>query len=178
VHAARPINHILAMARLAMVLATAGRASPAGVRHLDPKQVQRTLTANVLSSDEVIAPTAQILNRVGLMELFRSEPAKVLTLLHKGLPTENESDRLFALAELSFAYASKSGPKSNFLASALYAYAFLFPKAAQTAPLWSDPRTRVALDLYNRGIAEAFTVADGNNDESSVLVTAGALPSL
>jgi len=168
-HAARPINRILALALLAMVLVTTGCASPVGVRHLDPKQVQRTLTANVLSSDDVSAPTAQILNRAGLRERFHSEPQEVLATLHRGLPTATETDRLFALAELSFAYASNKGPKSNFLASALYAYAFLFPKEAQTAPRWSDPRTRVALDLYNRGIAEAFTNADG----SRVLIEGG-----
>ena len=50
----------------AVAIPVAGCATPVGVRYLDPKQVQRTLTANVLSSDEVSAPTAQILNRAGL----------------------------------------------------------------------------------------------------------------
>jgi pimeloyl-ACP methyl ester carboxylesterase len=143
----------------AVALLAAGCATPVGVRHLDPKEVQRTLTANVLSSDEVSAPTAQILNRAGLGEKFRSKPAEVLASLHQGLPTASETDRLFALAELSFAYASKKGPRPYYLASALYAFAFLFPSEGRPAPDQSDPRMRVALDLYNRGIAEAFSAA-------------------
>jgi pimeloyl-ACP methyl ester carboxylesterase len=141
----------------AVAILAAGCATPVGVRYLDPKQVQRTLTANVLSSDEVSAPTAHILNRAGLGERFHSEPSEVLAKLHQGLPTVNETDRLFALAELSFAYASRNGPRQYYLASALYAFAFLFPTDERPAPEQSDPRTRVALDLYNRGIAEAFS---------------------
>lgn len=151
---------IPAMALLTLCILAAGCATPVGVRHLDPKQVQRTLTANVLSSNEVSAPTAQILNRAGLGEQFRSKPAEVLAALHQGLPTASETDRLFALAELSFAHASQKGPKGYYLASALYAFAFLFPTQGRPAPDQSDPRMRVALDLYNRGIAQAFTAAD------------------
>ena len=154
------VGFLPAMAVFAVAILAAGCATPVGVRHLDPKEVQRTLTANVLSSDEVSAPTAQILNRAGLEEKFRSKPAEVLASLHQGLPTASETDRLFALAELSFAYASTKGPREYYLASALYAFAFLFPPEGRPAPRQSDPRLRVALDLYNRGIAEAFTTID------------------
>ena len=140
--------------------------------YLDPKQVQRTLTASVLSGDEVSAPTAQILNRAGLSKEFRTHPAEVLATLHRGLPTANEADRLFALAELSYAYASRNGPKPYYLAAAVYAYAFLFPTEGHPAPDRSDPRVRVALDLYNRGIAEAFASAD----RSRVVIAGGAHP--
>ena len=157
---------------LALTVLAAGCATPVGVRYLDPKQVQRTLTANVLASDELSAPTAQILNRAGLGEKFRTQPAEVFAALHRGLPTANESDRFFALAELSFAYASKNGPRPYYLASALYAYAFLFPTEGRPAPDPTDPRVRVALDLYNRGIAEAFSSAD----RSRVLIAGGAHP--
>ena len=122
------------MAAFAVAILVAGCATPVGVRHLDPKQFQRTLTANVLSSDEVSAPTVQILNRAGLGEKFRSKPAEVLASLHQGLPTASETDRLFALAELSFAYASKKGPRPYYLASALYAFAFLFPTDGRPLP--------------------------------------------
>jgi hypothetical protein len=42
----------------------------------------------------VSAPTAQILNRAGLGKKFQSEPAEVLAMLHRGLPTASETDRL------------------------------------------------------------------------------------
>ncbi len=143
---------------LAMFLG--GCATPVGVRQLDPKQVQRNLTTSILSSDELSSHTQQILNRADLAAKFKKQPAEVLAALHKGLPTASEADRLFALAELSYAYASKGGPQSYFLASAVYAYAFLFPKIGRTDPNPSDPRVRIALDLYNRSLAEAFTSTD------------------
>jgi pimeloyl-ACP methyl ester carboxylesterase len=151
---------LLGVPLVILVILVTGCATPVGVRHLDPKEVQRTLTASILSSEGFSAPTMQILNRSGLLERFKKEPAEVLDSLHQSLPTASESDRFFALAELSFAYASQKGPKTYYLASAIYAYAFLFPTDERNAPGHSDPRLRVALDLYNRGLAEAFSGAD------------------
>jgi triacylglycerol esterase/lipase EstA (alpha/beta hydrolase family) len=142
------------------LLFLSGCATPVGVKHLDPKQVQRNLTANILSSDELSASTQQILNRANLTERFRSDPSGVLAELHKGLPTASEADRLFALAELCYAYASEKGPREYFFASAIYAYSFLFPKVGRTDPNRSDPRVRIAMDLYNRSLAEALTTPD------------------
>jgi triacylglycerol esterase/lipase EstA (alpha/beta hydrolase family) len=143
-----------------VIVFVGGCATPVGIRQLDPKQVQRNLTASILSSDKLSAYTQQILNRADLSAKFRKQPAEVLAELHKGLPTASETDRFFALAELSYAYASKGGPQSYFLASAIYAYGFLFPQVGRTDPNPSDPRVRIALDLYNRSLAEAFTATD------------------
>ena len=147
----------------------AGCATPVGVKHLDPKQVQRNLTANILSSDEFSAYTQQILNRSNLSEKFQSQPEEVIAELHKGLPTASETDRLFALAELCYAYASEKGPREYFFASAIYAYSFLFPTVGRTDPNRSDPRIRIAMDLYNRSLAEALT----SPDRLHVLIEAG-----
>ena len=137
-----------------------GCATPVGVKQLDPKQVQRNLTTNILSSDELSSYTQQILNRSNLADKYKSDPEGVIADLHKGLPTASETDRLFALAELSFAYASEKGPKEYFFASAIYAYTFLFPSIGRTDPNRSDPRVRIALDLYNRSLAEGLTSPD------------------
>ncbi len=144
-------------ALLVAVFLACGCTSPVGVRRMDPREVQLALTANVLSSETLSAPTLQILNRAGLKEPFQKDPEEVISTLHRGLPTASESDRLFALAELSFAYASRNGLRKYYLASTLYAYAFLFPIDEEATPGRTDPRIRVALDLYNRGLAEAFT---------------------
>lgn len=149
-----------------------GCATPVGVRQLDPKQVQRNLTASILSSDELSAYTQQILNRADLSARFRTQPAEVLAALHKGLPTASEADRFFALAELSYAYASKGGPQSYYSASVVYAYAFLFPKIGRTDPDPTDPRVRIALDLYNRSLAQAFTAGD----RAKVMIGEGNYP--
>ena len=141
---------------LAAVLVLSGCATPVGVRLLDSKEANRRLTETVLSDDKLSAPTQQILNRAGLEEQFQSEPAEAIAALHQALPTAREADRLFALAELSFLHAAKSGDRSYFLAAAVYAYAFLFPQDPGASPDPFDPRFRTAVDLYNRGISGGF----------------------
>ena len=142
------------------LLFLSGCATPVGVKHLDPKQVQRNLTTNILSSDELSAPTQQILNRANFLISSNQTQPQFLQTSIKGLPTATETDRLFALAELSYAYASEKGPREYFFASAIYAYSFLFPTVGRTDPNRSDPRVRIAMDLYNRSLAEALTTPD------------------
>ena len=142
---------------LAVVILLQGCVTPVGVRTLDSKEANRRLTETVLSDDQLSAPTLQILNRAGLEKQFQSEPAEVITVLHKALPTAREADRLFALAELSFLHAAKSGDRSFFLAAAVYAYAFLFPQDPGASPDPFDPRFRTAVNLYNRGISGGFS---------------------
>ncbi len=148
-----------------VLLMIASCATPVGVRRIDPKQVQRNLTASILSSDQLSAPTRHIINRADLGERFQEHPEEVLALLHKGLPTASESDRLFALAELSYAHAADGGPKAYYYAAAVYAYAFLFPDNDLEAPQPSDPRERIAFDLYNLSLAAAFSVGDSGETE-------------
>lgn len=163
-------RHSTAFIFLILVLfVISGCATPVGVKQLDPKQVQRNLTTNILSSDELSSYTQQILNRSNLADKYKSDPEGVIADLHKGLPTASETDRLFALAELSYAYASEKGPKEYFFASAIYAYSFLFPNVGRTDPNRSDPRVRIALDLYNRSLAEGLT----STDRLHVVITGG-----
>jgi len=63
--------------------------------------------------------------------------------------------RLFALAELSFAYAESSGDKSYFVAAAVYAYSYILPGEHGTPPNAIDPRFRWATDIYNQAITRA-----------------------
>ena len=69
------------------------------------------------------------------------------------------------LPNLSFYHGDKSGDRSYYLAAAAYAYAFFFPQEPSAIPGRFDPRIRVAVDLYNRGIAEGlnFFQRDGGD---------------
>ncbi|OPY70660.1 MAG: hypothetical protein A4E62_01518 [Syntrophorhabdus sp. PtaU1.Bin002] len=137
-----------------------GCATPVGVRYLSGDETTRRLTVSVLSGDSVSAPTTQILNRSGLAGRFIDEPEYVIKTLHSGLPTAREPDRLFALAELSFLHATKSGDRSYFLSAAIYAYAFLFPGKTVVSHDAFDPRFRLAADLYNQSLAKGFASID------------------
>ena len=148
---------------MAIFLFLSGCATPVGVRYLDRQETGRQLTASVLSSDTMSQSTMQILNRSGMAEKFNSSPEQVIADIHKGLPTAKESDRFFALAELSFLYASTSGNRPYYLSSAIYAYAFLFPKDITASPDPFDPRFRLAVDLYNQGIVRGLKQEVGIN---------------
>ena len=142
-------------------------ATPVGVTRLDEQAAHRELTANVLSTGKPSEYSTQLLERNALGERFDQDPERVLAELNSGLGRPDERDRLFALSELSFAYAEESRNQSYYLASAAYAYAFLFPPNPAEAPGEYDPRLRLAVDLYNRGIALGLATNDGKEVDLS-----------
>ena len=100
-----------------VVLCSSGCATPVGVKRLDEQAAHRELNANVLSTGKPSDYSTQILERSALSDRFKSDPQTVLAELNSGLGKPDERDRLFALSELSFAYAEKSGNQSYYLAS-------------------------------------------------------------
>jgi len=82
---------------------------------------------------------------------------------------EPSPDRLFALSELSFSHALDADDRAYFLAAAVYAYAYLLPDHPQARPEPTDPRLRLAVDLYNRGLTRGLQSAD----ESEVVLKPG-----
>lgn len=136
--------------------------TPVRVRRVDPDEVHRALTSNVLSTGEISQHTLNVLFSYNLRELFDEEPAAALTALHAIAFGDGGRRRdVFALAELSFLHAEEARDPSYFLAAAIYAYAFLFPSDPERIPSPYDPRLRIACDLYNRSIVSAFATSDG-----------------
>jgi hypothetical protein len=156
----------------AAVLFCSACATPVGVVQLSPQRVYQQLSASVLSTGEPSSFSISVLRRLNLSERFDAQPEETLQELHWGLVGRDDEDRLFALAELSFYYAEASGKRGYHLASAVYAYAFLFPESSAARPHPADTRLRLALDLYNRGIAEGFA----SSDDKTVLFKAGKYP--
>jgi pimeloyl-ACP methyl ester carboxylesterase len=136
-------------------------ATPVGVTRLDEQAAHRELTTNVLSTGKPSEYSTQVLERNALGERFDQDPERVLAELNSGLGRPDERDRLFALSELSFAHAEESRNQAYYLASAAYAYAFLFPPNRADTPGDYDPRLRLAIDLYNRGVALGLATNDG-----------------
>jgi hypothetical protein len=138
-------------------LALSACVSPTGIERVDGRQVHRTLTANVLSTGEPSVPTRQTLQRLGLRDLFTSDPVAAIDALHaQWLQQPSAAGRLFALAELSFWLGERDRDRDRYLTAAVYAYAYLFP-ADGAAPEPTDPRYRLACDLYNRGLTEGMS---------------------
>lgn len=147
---------VLGLAGLALV--AAGCATPIGVKPVDIQTAYRLHTRSALSAEQPSEPSQTVLRRLGLLDRFDAEPGAVLAALHRGLRPAGDDDRLFALAELSFLHAERTGDRAYFLASAVYAWALLFPGDATGGQLQrSDPRVRLAYDLYNQGVAQGLS---------------------
>jgi hypothetical protein len=102
-----------------------------------------------------------MLRRFGLQDRFEKTPTEALAALHHAFLDDGGEDRLFALAELSFLHAAESGDRAYYLAAAVYAYALIFPADERAVALAaSDPRSRLACDLYNQGLAEGLRRLD------------------
>ncbi len=143
-----------------LCLAT-GCATPVGVYRLDARAVHQTLTSNVLSTAKPSPFSNHQLHRLGLYDKFSHEPDVTLEELHSALPPRGGENLLFTLAELSFLRAEKIEEPTYYLAAASYAYAFLFPGLDGIPPDPVDPRFRLAIDLYNRGLTAGLTPIEG-----------------
>jgi hypothetical protein len=144
-----------------LTLIVTGCAPPMGVNYVDRTIAYHSLTANVLSTEQPSSFSARELMNRNLYQRFEEDPEGALAELHAGLAPEGDKDRLFALAELSFFHAQKSGDRSYYLAAAVYAYVFLMPEMQDATPRALDPRFRWAADIYNQSLTQAAKSADG-----------------
>jgi pimeloyl-ACP methyl ester carboxylesterase len=152
------IRHRLLLVALALLV---GCATPVGVRRVDERTVQRTLTSNVLSTGEPSVASRQVLQTLGLYQGFQNDPEQTLAQLHDRVLEEMTLDRLFAAAEYSFLHGKRTDQDAYFVAASIYAFAFLFPEDGSAPPSEFDPRLRTAVDLYNRSVARALRSDEG-----------------
>jgi hypothetical protein len=156
-------------------LMLAGCATPVGVKHMSPDAVRESLTRNVLSQGKLSLPTENFLRRLGADEHYRKDPEQVLSVLHDTYVrfairnTPEAQTALVSLAEIAFHHASKADDPKYFLSAVAYAWAYLFPSSKELKPHPMDPRLRLAIDLYNRGISRAFA----DKDTSEIVFESG-----
>jgi len=154
---------IRAIALVSLLLLANACATPIGVVRLDTQDVYRGLTASVLSTGRPSDWSVQVLQRRNLFAQFDQHPEAALAELHKtiqqSVSEDQLQDRLFALSELSFFHSENSGRQEYYGASAVYAYAFLFPESG-TPPDPLDPRRRLAAELYNLAVTKGLTRPD------------------
>jgi pimeloyl-ACP methyl ester carboxylesterase len=143
---------------ISVLLVGACTTVPVGVKRADPRTVQRHLTASALSGSTPSMPSRVALNRLNLADSFDDDPDKALADLRSLALATKESKLYYALAELSFLHAVKTKDRSWYLASALYAWSYLF---GENLPDPFDPRLRTAADLYNRALTEGLATDDG-----------------
>jgi pimeloyl-ACP methyl ester carboxylesterase len=165
-----PLRLLLALSLCAAALGCSS--TPVGVSFEDPRKVHRELTSNVLTSGRPSERSLQFLQRAGLREAYEKDPAGTLAAIHAELGERGDQRRLFALAELSFDYGNRSGRSEYFAAAVVYAYALLFPEGDEERLAPSDPRYRLAFDLYNRGLTEGLPRSKGHE----IAIAGGRVP--
>ena len=144
-----------------LTLVVTSCATPVRVARVDPLEVERQLDSNVLSTQHLSEATRIVLYRAHLGERFATDPDGALASLHRTLAAAPaDPGVLFALAEMSFLKALRTGQQPQALTVAVYAYAFLFPQDPHHRPSGFDPRMRTACDIYNRSLTRAFASAD------------------
>lgn len=165
-------------AGVAVALSLQGCATPVGTNPVDIQTGYQLNTINALSTGEASEPAKMVLRRNGLLNRFETEPETVLAELHASLKPSWDEDKLFALAELSMLHAQQSNDHAYFLASSIYAWSLLFPDNSEGVRLKSsDPRYRLAYELYNQGIAQGLADPDDNDKgEIEVYLKPGEYP--
>jgi pimeloyl-ACP methyl ester carboxylesterase len=130
----------------------------------------RDLRSNALSSGTISNASRNTLRREDLLTMFEDDPVQAIAnVRERALANITSTDLLATLAETSFQYAMDNDDRAHFRASAIYAYALLFPDNAEDNLSVTDPRLRIALDAYNSALARGFIGEDG----SSVVLAGG-----
>ena len=148
-------------ALLLIVLFLAACSTPITAKDVGPDRVYRHINESVLTTGEPSNASTLVLHRTGLTDAYDSDPRAALGELHRKAVLIDRRDRLFALAELSLVAALDSGDRDLSVAAAVYAYLYLLGDAEKPQPTGFDRRFRVACDIYNRALGEAFRDKDG-----------------
>ncbi|WP_242010739.1 esterase/lipase family protein [Acetobacter musti] len=138
-----------------------GCTSPVSVHSLSLTQAYRNETRSALSGCILSNPTRIVLERENLRQLWQDHPDAAIAALRSVTAAHPDapefSDRLFALAELSYLRGRRTHVRADFMAAALYAYAYLAPGEPENVrPNEYDVRFRQAGDIYMLGLTEAL----------------------
>jgi pimeloyl-ACP methyl ester carboxylesterase len=145
------------LAHLPIALALLG-ASDVTVLPAKGERTQSSFHRSLSGLDRPSERTLETLKRFGLESRNRRDPQDVLATLGKTARNSPEPDLVYALAELSWVEARrldrwrKAEALDHYLDVVSYAYDYLFGPELAHARQPSDPRYRLACDLYNGGL--------------------------
>lgn len=146
---------------LAILLLLGGCAAPLSIERLSTSESYKRLNRSALAGDTLSESTRIVLRRHGLLDRWKADPEGAIAALRGEVVGEPALwPELFALAELSYLQGERHASPPDFLAAAIYAYAYLFPGGDADRPSPYDTRFRQACDIYNLGLTGAFSPAD------------------
>ena len=137
---------------------------------LHPSRGERLHSAWQMSAAELNRPSArtdETLKRYDVSTLYRRNSASAIETLEKTARAEPEPELIYALAELSWIEGRRAETRRKGGAAALahytdtvaYAFDFLFDPALSHGRSPTDPRFRIACDLYNAALDRLIRAA-------------------
>jgi pimeloyl-ACP methyl ester carboxylesterase len=161
------------VAVLVLASGLGGCVTPVGADKASPVRVYDQTHRDALSGSQPSLGTLSVLHRYDQIERFAKTPDAALQLIQQKALESRERGLLFALSELNSLAAERirrsvkpwepRDARDYYLASAVYAWFFLFGDATDPLPTGFDPRFRTACDLYNNGLAWALTERRSTN---------------
>ena len=155
------------------LLLIAGCTSPIGATRTSTARAYRQTYDNAVSHNRPSRETRAILFRFDQLQQFENSPDETLRLLHQKAVQSGNRDLLFALSELNYLAGEQlrqslrtwdpRDARDYYLASAVYAWFFLFGDPPGTQPTSFDQRFRTACDLYNYSLGWALTERRSTN---------------
>ncbi len=147
-----------------------GCSTPIGTR---PEKISHTyeqINRNATRIDGYSDLSAQVLHRFFLEDLFRKAPDEAIAALHDIACKDNRRELLYTLSELTYLTAGQTGNSkgasqraaSYYMASAVYAYFYLFSQGGFDSADLYDRRLRFACDLYNAALAQILSIHKNN----------------
>jgi pimeloyl-ACP methyl ester carboxylesterase len=166
---------------VALSLALGACTTPIGAEKTTPALAYRQVHDNPVSHGQPSPETRSTLHRFQQLERFEKSPDETLQLIQKKAVESRDRDLVFVLSELNYLagerlrHSVKSweprDARDYYLASAIYAWLFLFGDATNAPPGAFDERFRTACDLYNYGLGWALTERRATN--ATAVLTAG-----
>src|ERR1051326_1866072 len=133
-----------------------------GVRHADRPTLSRDICSGITDNGELSPWTTETLHRYDLLERYRRAPAITLARLQAITKERGETETVFAMAEVPYAWgrsadlAQDKSASHYYYLSAGYAYHYLFD---DFAPDLFEPRFRLACDFYNAAVEQCLRTA-------------------
>jgi len=143
---------------LLTALLLAACSAPVKVERVSLRTTYEQLNRTALSSDQLSETTRIVLRRAALLDAFNSDPEAAMSLLRaRAIAAGMHWPDLYALAEMSYSQGRGAKSKPMLLASALYAYAVLFPAGNADKPSPFSAQFRHATDFYNLALTEVLS---------------------
>jgi hypothetical protein len=141
-----------------LLLLLAACAAPVQVDRVDLRSAYDELNRTALSSDQLSEVTRTVLRRAALLDDFDAQPdAAIVALRAQAIASGMPWPDLYALSEMSYYEGRRTKSKAMLLASALYAYAVLFPAGDAAWPSPYSQQFLHAADFYNLALTQVLS---------------------